>query len=114
MCAEWRDSFATFLADMGPRPSGLTLERRNNDGPYSLKNCYWATRHAQNNNKRNVRRFDGKTISTLVKETGIPRHALHYRLVVLRWPLNAALAPIPPGARISKSKWLAFRQAHGI
>ncbi len=36
MCARWRDSFAAFLADMGPRPSPAhSLERVNNDDGYS-------------------------------------------------------------------------------
>lgn len=59
VCAEWRTSFATFLADMGERPPGLTLDRRDNDGPYSPENCRWATWSQQQRNKR------GKLISRL-------------------------------------------------
>jgi len=42
----WAD-IENFLADMGPRPADLTLERRDNDLGYSKENCYWATRSTQ-------------------------------------------------------------------
>lgn len=47
------DDFATFVADMGPRPEGMFLERDDNDLGYSKGNCRWATRAEQNSNKRN-------------------------------------------------------------
>jgi hypothetical protein len=44
--------FPNFLADMGERPPGMTLERKNNDGPYCRENCIWATQHQQMMNTR--------------------------------------------------------------
>jgi hypothetical protein len=53
MCAEWRDSFAAFFADVGLRPSGLSLDRfPNNNGNYEPGNVRWATRSEQNRNQR--------------------------------------------------------------
>jgi hypothetical protein len=63
VCDHWRgdrpngeaatvDGFHNFVADMGERPSGHTLDRRDNNKGYSADNCRWATKKQQQNNKR--------------------------------------------------------------
>jgi len=64
VCRQWRDSYETFLADMGRAPSPKhSIDRIDNDGDYGPNNCRIAT---PVQNARNSRRA---TLLTAFGET---------------------------------------------
>lgn len=53
VCRRW-DNFENFYKDMGPRPDGRSLDRRDNTKGYNRTNCRWATRSEQRQNRRSL------------------------------------------------------------
>ncbi len=54
VCDEWLN-FENFLLDMGVRPEGTTIERKDNNKGYFKDNCCWATPTEQARNRRNTK-----------------------------------------------------------
>jgi hypothetical protein len=83
VCERWL-TFANFLADMGERPPGLSIDRIDNDGNYEPSNCRWATPLEQGNNSRQNRwltcRGRTQTLTAWARDLGISPGALCARL----------------------------------
>jgi hypothetical protein len=93
VCERWRNSFENFFEDMGYCPEGLTLDRIDNDGPYSPDNCRWATLQEQGRNRRDNHwiEYNGES-HTLVRWSEILN--LSYSLLI---------------SRLNKHKWSVKR-----
>jgi hypothetical protein len=96
VCERWR-SFENFFADMGAAPAGLTIERKDNSGPYAPWNCVWASRREQANNRRTNRMIECRgrvaTLADWSRETGIRRGTIAYRLGA-GWSADSALGMV--------------------
>jgi hypothetical protein len=95
ICKEWL-RFEGFLADMGERPEGKSLDRYPDvNGNYELGNCRWASPKEQSCNRRNnhLIKFKGKTetLSRWAELIGIPSGTLRSR-IQRGWLLERALA----------------------
>jgi hypothetical protein len=102
MCERWRDSYETFRADMGPCPARMSLDRINNDGPYSPDNCRWATFITQANNRRCTRMLTAFSrtmpITRWAALMGITHNALKNRINNGWRPETALTTPVHPRA----------------
>ncbi len=88
VCDRWK-SFENFFSDMGNRPSAKhSLDRIDNDGPYSPENCRWATVDEQAANKGNTVRVS----------------AFGKRLTIKEWALRTGVHPVTIRGRL-RSGW---------
>jgi hypothetical protein len=108
VCQRWRQDFATFLADMGPRPSPQhSIERRANDEGYSPANCYWATEREQRRNRCNNHHITFRGETLCITDWAL-RVGLLYQVIDKRlkhgWSVEEALTtPAGKGRRHQKT-----------
>lgn len=97
VCNSWRTSFTRFVADMGKRQAGYSIERINNDGDYCPSNCMWASAGEQRRNTRRTRliTYNGITLcmTDWAARIGVPMTTLRGRLNH-GWTLMKALTPM--------------------
>jgi hypothetical protein len=106
VCDRWRRDFMAFLADMGNPPPGkrISLDRINNNGPYSPENCRWATPRQQSRNSRNAKitleqateicreALSGGSPTEIAKRYGVSRALVRAIRSGRRWPEAVAAA----------------------
>jgi hypothetical protein len=85
VCDRWRSGFATFLEDMGKKPTPRhSIDRINVDGNYEPGNCRWATPKEQGANRRNTKMVTafGRTqnIQSWADEYGMHWATLNHRI----------------------------------
>lgn len=117
VCDRWL-KFDNFFEDMGHAPPGCSIDRINNDGPYSPRNCRWATRQEQAQHKSNSRLLTlGKRTQTMAawaRELGMNPSALLYRINA-GWSVKEVLTtpkPERPNAKLNMRQARAIRARH--
>lgn len=97
------NDYSKFLSIMGRCPEGFSIERRDNNGPYSPDNCRWADAQDQSNNKRNNKLLtifgETKTLAAWGRDSrcAVSPGQLKSRIGRQGWqPEQALITPIQP------------------
>ena len=120
VCSRW-NSVHAFLEDMGHPPSGMSIGRIDNDGPYEPQNCRWETseQQAENTTRNRYVTWQGETqtIKGWARRQNIAPQRVSERLR-RGWTVDRALTtPCPcgfeEGRRRSVENARAFWARHG-
>src|SRR6185312_10231588 len=116
VCDRWF-SFEDFLQDMGQPQGRLSIDRIDNDGPYSPENCRWATYVEQNNNKRGNRLIcigrETKTFTQWLRFFNMNESTVRHRMKVGMSEQEALTAPNHRGRRRDIVGGRRLREAKG-
>jgi hypothetical protein len=97
VCQHW-SKFESFLADMGEKPTGCSIDRIDNDAGYSPSNCRWANKKQQARNTRNNTMITINGASRCISEwsevSGIKSSSISYRLNNGWCPEDAVFHPL--------------------
>ena len=109
VCRGWRESFDSFLRDMGESPAHKSLDRIDNNRGYwcghcdecianeRQTNCHWATREEQGRNKRNNRLLtvnsETRTATEWAKRFGVPYNRVMNRIYRGGYPVDLIFKP---------------------
>lgn len=110
VCDRWlgEGGFTRFYGDMGPKPNGMTLDRIDNDGPYSPENCRWADAHTQYTNRRQTvwLEFNGETLcrKDWARRTGLDEATIAQR-ISRGWSVEKALTTKPMNKGSGGARW---------
>lgn len=107
VCERWH-RFENFFADMGNRPVGYSLDRKENDEGYCKENCRWATttQQARNKQKSRVIEYQGEkaTLAEWAQRKGMGWYTLRSRLDYNGWDIEKAL-----NEPLSRAKLYSYR-----
>jgi len=113
VCERWF-SFDNFYEDMGPRPPGYLIERKDRKGNYEPGNCHWASRWEQNDNRSStfMVEFRGEKMSLRrahkLTNSPVSYSTVYTRVAQMGWDVERALMKAsqirPASVRIRKRR----------
>lgn len=113
VCDRWKDDFSAFLADMGPRPPKMEIDRINTENDYSPENCRWVTRLEQMRNRRNTVQVTINDVTRPLKEwaeiSGLSYKLLHARYKKKHWNIERLLDPKDFTTRFPQNQYRVHR-----
>ena len=105
VCPQWH-RFENFLADMGERPEGTTLDRIDVDGDYTPENCRWADDRTQRRNRRDNRvvEYLGErmTLVEACERSGVEYNRAKDRLLRYGWTAERTFSELGDARRASR------------